>query len=107
MEDKDKVGNQFLCTLCIRIPFTLYIYNLAKILQNGAKLIQKTNSWFKKSHEEFRKLQTSSSKSYKLKFDVLLLSKKYIPSAKTYTEDLSNITSNFLGQNPPNKLCNF
>ena len=45
-------------------------------------------------------LQTSSGKSKKLKFDGLLLSKKYIPSAKTlYTEDLSNITFNYLCEN--------
>ena len=37
-----------------------------------------------------------------MKFDGLLLSKKYIPSAKTYTEDLSNITFNFLRENSPN-----
>ena len=45
------------------ISFTLYAYVLAKILQNGAKFKQKTNSWFKKSHDEFGKLQTSSRKS--------------------------------------------
>ena len=45
------------------IPFTLYTYVLAKILQNGAKFIQKTNSWCQKSHEEFGQLQTSSRKS--------------------------------------------
>ena len=43
----------------------------------------KTDSWFQKSHEKFGKLQTSSGKSKKLKRDGLLLSKKYIPSAKT------------------------
>ena len=36
------------------------------------------------------------------------LSKKYIPSAKTlYTEDLSNITFNYLCENSPNYLCHF
>ena len=29
------------------IPFTLCTYVLAKILQNGAKFLHKTNSWFK------------------------------------------------------------
>ena len=29
------------------IPFTRYTYFLAKILQNGAKFIQKADSWFK------------------------------------------------------------
>ena len=47
-----------------------------------------TNSWFQKSNEEFGQFQASSAKSKKLKFDGLLLSKKYITSAKTlYTED--------------------
>ena len=35
------------------------------------------------------------------------LSKKYTPSAKTYTEDLSNITFNYLCENSPNYLCLF
>ena len=57
--------------------------------------LYKTDSWFQKSHEEFGLLQTGSGKSKKLKFDGLLSSKKYIPSATTlYTEDLSNITFN-------------
>ena len=89
------------------IPFAFYTYVLTKILQNGAKFIQKTNSRFKISHEEFGQLQTSSTKSWKLKFDGLLLSKKYIPSAKTYTKDLSNITFNFLPENSPNELHDF
>ena len=43
----------------------------------------KTDSWFQRSHEELEKLQISSEKSKKLKFDGLHMSKKYIPSAKT------------------------
>ena len=31
----------------------------------------------------------------------------YIPSAKTYTEDLSYITFNYLSENSPNSLCHF
>ena len=45
------------------IPFTVYTYVLADISQNNAKLIQKTESWFKKSHEKFGQLQTSCRKS--------------------------------------------
>ena len=72
------------------------------------KVYTKTDSWFQKSHKEFGQLQTTSGKSKKLKFDGLLLSKKYIPSAKTlYTEDLSNITFNYLCENSPNSLCHF
>ena len=33
--------------------------------------------------------------------------KKYIPSAKTYTEDLSNITFNYLCEDSPNDLSHF
>ena len=43
-----------------------------------------------------------------MKLNGLHLSKKYIPSAKTlYTEDLSNITFNYLCKNSPNFLCHF
>ena len=70
--------------------------------------LYKTNSWFRKSHEEFGQLQTGNGKSKKLKFDGILSSKKYIPSAKTlYTDDLSNITFNYLRENSPNYLCHF
>ena len=44
----------------------------------------------------------------KLKFDELLLSKKYIPSANTlHSGDLFNITFNCLCENSPNFLCHF
>ena len=60
----------------------------------------KTDSWFQKSHEEFGKLQTCSGKSKKLKFDGLLLSKKYIRSAKTlHSEDLSSLLSTAFSAN--------
>ena len=63
-------------------------------------------SWVLVSNE-FEQLQTSSGKSKKLKFDGLL-SKRYIPSAKTlHTEDLSNINFNYLCENSPNYLCHF
>ena len=52
---------------------------LAKILLNGAHIRQKltpvSHEEFTDSHEEFRKLQTSSEKSEKLKFNGLLLFK--------------------------------
>ena len=68
----------------------------------------KIDSWFQKSHEEFGQLQESCRKSKKLKLDGLLLSKKYIPPAKTlYTEDLSNITFYYLCENSPNYLYHF
>ena len=62
----------------------------------------------RKSHDEFGQLQTSRGKSKKLKLDGSLLSKKYIPSAKTLcAEDLSNIIFKYLCENSPNYLCHF
>ena len=59
------------------------------------KVYTKADSWFQKLHEEFGQLQTSSGKSKKLKLNGLLVSIKYILSAKTLnTDDLSNITFN-------------
>ena len=46
-------------------------------------------------------------KVQKLKFNGLHLSKHYIPLAKTYTEDLSNITFNYICENSANSLCHF
>ena len=64
-----------------------------------------TDSWFKKLHKEFGKLQTRSVKSKMLKHDGIYLSKTYIPSAKTlYTADLSNITFSYLCESLPNYL---
>ena len=72
------------------------------------QIYTKTDSWFQKPHGEFGQLQTISGKSKKLKFDGLLLSKKYISSAKSlYLEDLCNITFNCLCENPPNSLRHF
>ena len=43
-----------------------------------------------------------------MKLNGLLLSKKYIPSSKTfYTESLSNTTFNYLCENIPNSSCHF
>ena len=54
------------------------------------KIYTKIDSWFQKSPEEFGQLQTSTRKLKELKSDGLLLSKKYIASAKTlYTEYLN------------------
>ena len=67
----------------------------------------KADSWFEKSHEEFEQLQASTGKCKKLKLGERLF-KKYIPSAKTLcTEDLSNITFNYLCENLLNYLCPF
>ena len=82
-----------LCNLHLgfkKIQFTFYTYVLAKILQNGAKFIQKlTPGW------GIWKNSDKSRKSKKLTLDGLILSKKYILSAKTlYAEDLSKVTFN-------------
>ena len=67
--------------------------------------LYKNDSLFQKSNEEFWQLQASSGKSKKLKFDGLLLSKKYIPLAKTlYTENWSALLSTTCS---PNSLCHF
>ena len=102
---------RLLCTLCIgssrkfNLHFTFNV--LAKILK-WWKVYTKTDSLFQKSYEKFGQIQTSNRKSKELKFDELLLSKKYILSAKKlYTEDLSIITFNYLCKNSPNSWCHF
>ena len=55
-------------------------------------------------------LATSGKKWKAKKVEIygLILSKKYIPSTKTLnTENLSNITFNYLCKNLPNYLCDF
>ena len=78
----DQVSRKFY--LHFTLMFQLRYYKMVQSIQKVYK------SWFQKL-QEFEQIQTSSGKSKKLKFDGLL-SKKYIPSAKTlYTVDLSNI----------------
>ena len=86
--------------------YTLFL-RFSQDIAKWCKVYTKTDSWFQKLHDEFGQLQTSSGKSKKLKFDGLLLSRKYIPSAKTYADDLCNITSSYLCENSPNSLCHF
>ena len=63
----------------------IYTYALAKVLYTKwCKVFIKTDSWFQKSHEEFGQLHTGSGISKNLRFDGLLLSKKYISSARTF-----------------------
>ena len=87
-----------------KIPFTLCTYVLAKILQNGAKF-----RYAKAGFKNYRNLNNfrqavESPKSWNL---MGFCPKKYIPSAKTYTVDLSNITFNYLCVDSPNYLCHF
>ena len=88
-----------------KIPFTLDTYVLVvKILQNGAKF-RYTKAGFKnyRNLNNFRQA-VESPKSWNL---MGFCPKKYIPSAKTYTVDLSNITFNYLCVDSPNYLCHF
>ena len=73
------------------------------LLQNGAKFIQKTDSWFQKSYEEFWITSDKQWKVQKAEIQWATFVQKYIPSAKIlYGEDLSNITFNYLCENSPN-----
>ena len=66
-------------------PFSLALQLcFSLVITKWCKIYTKTDSWFQKSHEEFGQLQTGSGKSKKLKFDGLLLSKKYICPTNTF-----------------------
>ena len=84
-----------------------YLLEVSRKFNLWWKVYTKTESWFQKFHEEFGQLERGSGKFKKLQSDGLRLSKKYISSAKTYMEDLSNITFNYLRENSPNDLCHF
>ena len=91
-----------------KIQITIYTYVLAKIIQNGEDFIQKLTPGFKNHMRNFDNFRQAVESPKTLKFDGLLLSIKYIPSAeKLYAEDLSNITFNYLHENSPNSLCYF
>ena len=77
--------------------YTLHLC-ISEVVTKWCKVYTKADFWFQKSdNKDFKQPQTSSRKSKHLNFDGLLLSKKRIPSAETwYTEDLSNITFNYL-----------
>ena len=81
-----------------KIPCALYTYVLAKILQNGKSLgIQKllskiTGMW----------ATDKQSKVQQVEIWWTFVQRKYIPSAKTYKVDLSNIIFNYLCVDSPN-----
>ena len=94
-ETSEKGCVDVLCILCIGISKKFHLHFALMFYLKWCKVYTKTDSWFQKSHEGFGQLQTSSGKSIKLKFAGILLSKKYIPSAKIlYCGDLSNINFN-------------
>ena len=72
-----------------KIRFTLYTYVLAKILQNAAKFIQKLTPGFKNHMRNLDNFKARSGKSNKLKFNGLLLSKKYTLQLKYYIQRIS------------------
>ena len=68
---------------------------MQSLYKNGLSVSKLTWGIWKTSEKQW--------KAQKLKFNGLLLSKKYIPKAKTlYTGDFSNITSNYFCENSPN-----
>ena len=69
-----------LLPLCIGVSRKLHLY----FTLMWCTVYAKTDFWFQKSHEEFEQLQISSGKSKKLKFDGLLLYKKYICPKNTF-----------------------
>ena len=90
-----------------KIPFTLYDYVLAKMLQSGAKFIQKLTPGFKNHMRNLNNFRQAveSPKSWNL--IGFCFQKNKNPSAKTYTEGLSDVTFNYLFENSPNYLCHF
>ena len=92
-----------------KIPFTLYTYVLTKILQNDAKFIQKLTPDFKNHMRNLENMSQAleSPKSWFLMgyfCPKINLFKKYILSAKTYTEGL---IFNYLFENSQNYLCHY
>ena len=88
--------------------FSLFLYLcFTWDMTKWCKIYTKTDSWFQKSHEEFGQLQTSSEKSKKLKFDEPLLFENTFCQLKDCTEDLFNITFNYLCENSPNFSSHF
>ena len=81
-----------------KIPFTLYIYVLAKIIQNGSKFIQKPTSGFR-NLTNFRKVVESQNLIGFCPKNTFLQLKHY--------EDLSKIAFNYCVWNSPNYVCHF
>ena len=71
--------------LCIRVSRKFYLnffFKLRHYTQNGARFLQKLTTGFKNDMRNFDNF-AQAVESPELKFDGLLLSKNYIPSAKT------------------------
>ena len=102
----ERVEGSLYTLYCVfkNIPFKLYNYVLAKILENGAKVIEKVTPGFK---NHMRKLENLGKQRKVQKVNGLHLSKKYILPVKTYTKDLLNIAFNYSCESLPNYLCYF
>ena len=96
---------RLLCKLCIGVSRKFYLhFTLMFEITYGAKFIQKLTPHFKnhmRNLDNFRQA-VESLKSWSLMG--YFCPKKYIPSAKTYTDNLSNITVSYLCENSPNSL---
>ena len=91
-----------------KIPFTLYTYILSKTLQNGAKFIQKLTPGFTNHMRNWDNFRQAVESPKSLNLMGYFYPKKIMPSAKTLcTENLSNITFNYLCKNSLNSLCHF
>ena len=69
-----------------KIPFTLYTYVLAKILQNGATFVQKLTPGFQNHIRNLDNFRQAVESLKTFKFDMLLLSKKFICPKNTFLQ---------------------
>ena len=96
---------RLLCTLCIGVWRKCHLhftFVLAKIIRDGAKFIQMLTLGFKyhmRNLKNFRQAVVSSKNWNLMGF--------FVQTAKIYTEDLSNITFNYLHKNSPNYVYHF
>ena len=84
-----------------KIPFTLYTYVSAKILQNGAKFRYAKTGFKNYMNLNFTQAVESPESS---KLMCFCPKKNNIPLAKIYTVDSSTITFNYLCVESPNYL---
>ena len=91
-----------------KIPFTLYTYVLAEILQNGIKFLQRVTSGFENHKRNLNNFiqAVESPKSWNL-MGFYPKNTFLIPARFLQTEHLSNITFNYLCENSPNYLFHF
>ena len=86
-----------------KIPFTVYTYVLAKVLQNGVKFIQNLTPAFNNHMRNLGNFRQAveNPKSWNL------MGYYFCPKNTLYTENLSNIIFNYLCENSTNFLCHF